>query len=42
MINRYEEVLVRKEELINDLFGLLRIESIKDETTKTMEYPMGK
>jgi succinyl-diaminopimelate desuccinylase len=41
MVNWYEEVLARKEDLLNDLVGLLKIESIKDESTKTSQYPMG-
>ncbi|MBM7662596.1 succinyl-diaminopimelate desuccinylase [Bacillus mesophilus] len=41
MINWYQEVLARKEELLNDLVGLLKIESIKDESTITPQYPMG-
>jgi succinyl-diaminopimelate desuccinylase len=41
MVNWNEEVLSRKEELLDDLFDLLRIESIKDESTKTSQYPMG-
>lgn len=42
MINWYEEVLKRKDDLMEDLFGLLRIESVKDDSTKSEEYPMGK
>ncbi|MBB6454934.1 succinyl-diaminopimelate desuccinylase [Salirhabdus euzebyi] len=41
MVNWHEEVVKRKDELINDLFGLLQIESVKDEQTKTAEHPMG-
>ncbi len=41
MVNWYQEVQNRKEELIKDLFGLLQIESVKDLTTKTSKYPMG-
>jgi succinyl-diaminopimelate desuccinylase len=41
VVNWYEEVLSRKEELLNDLFSLLRIESVKDEQSKTKENPMG-
>jgi succinyl-diaminopimelate desuccinylase len=41
MVNWYEEVLTRKEELLKDLEGLLKIESIKDEQTKSTQYPMG-
>ncbi|WP_456276739.1 dipeptidase PepV [Bacillus sp. AK128] len=42
MVNWYEEVLARKDELLKDLEGLLKIESIKDETTKSSQYPMGR
>jgi succinyl-diaminopimelate desuccinylase len=41
MVNWYEEVVARKEELLQDLFGLLRIESVKDENTMSKKYPMG-
>lgn len=41
MINWQEEVEKRKEDLLNDLFGLLRIESVKDAATKTEARPMG-
>ncbi|MGV3463792.1 MAG: dipeptidase PepV [Heyndrickxia sp.] len=41
MVNWYQEVQKRKEDLIKDLFGLLQIESVKDLSTKTAEYPMG-
>jgi succinyl-diaminopimelate desuccinylase len=40
-VNWYDEVLARKDQLMEDLFGLLRIESVKDENTKTNENPMG-
>jgi succinyl-diaminopimelate desuccinylase len=42
MINWYDEVLKRKDSLLEDLFGLLKIESVKDESTKSEEYPMGR
>ncbi|WP_409299752.1 dipeptidase PepV [Peribacillus sp. SCS-155] len=41
-MNWYNEVLSRKENLLKDLFGLLRIASVKDESSKTEQYPMGK
>ncbi|MFZ3590954.1 hypothetical protein ACOI1C_17280 [Bacillus sp. DJP31] len=41
MTNWYEEVLARTKELLDDLFDLLRIESVKDESTRTEERPMG-
>lgn len=41
MVNWDQEVQNRKEQLMKDLFGLLQIESTKDLSTKTMEYPMG-
>ncbi|MFD1739668.1 dipeptidase PepV [Bacillus salitolerans] len=41
MVNWNEEVLKRKEELMKDLFDLIRIESIKDEATKSERHPMG-
>jgi succinyl-diaminopimelate desuccinylase len=42
MINWNDEALSRKEDLLNDLFNLLKIQSIKDETSSTPEAPMGK
>jgi succinyl-diaminopimelate desuccinylase len=42
MINWFQEVQSRKEELMDDLFGLLKIESVKDLSTKTNDRPMGK
>jgi succinyl-diaminopimelate desuccinylase len=41
MVNWDEEVAKRKEELIRDLSGLLKIESVKDESSKTTSRPMG-
>ncbi|WP_102028824.1 dipeptidase PepV [Salirhabdus sp. Marseille-P4669] len=41
MVNWYEEVLARKDQLLDDLFGLLKIESVKDETTASKQSPMG-
>ncbi|WML48719.1 dipeptidase PepV [Neobacillus sp. PS3-34] len=41
MINWHEEVLSRKDELLEDLFNLLRIESTKDLDSKTEGRPMG-
>jgi succinyl-diaminopimelate desuccinylase len=40
-VNWKEEVLSRKEALINDLEGLLRIESILDEENRTEDAPFG-
>ncbi|WP_323742034.1 zinc-binding metallopeptidase family protein [Salinibacillus xinjiangensis] len=41
MVNWNEEVLARRNQLVEDLFGLLRIESVKDLSTSTKEQPMG-
>ncbi|MEK5393154.1 dipeptidase PepV [Margalitia sp. FSL K6-0131] len=41
MVNWYQEVQDRKEKLVEDLFGLLQIESVKDLSTKTEVRPMG-
>ncbi|WP_256358568.1 hypothetical protein [Bacillus sp. sid0103] len=40
-INWLAEVEKRKDDLLKDLEGLLRIASVKDLTTSTSEYPMG-
>jgi succinyl-diaminopimelate desuccinylase len=40
-INWYEEVIKRKEELISDLNGLLKIPSVKDLSTCDANNPMG-
>lgn len=40
-MNWLTEVERRKDDLIQDLKGLLSIESIKDETSKTLDEPMG-
>lgn len=40
-INWLAEVEKRKDDLLKDLEGLLRIASVKDLTTSTPEYPMG-
>lgn len=42
MINWYEEVLKRKENLLLDLDGLLRIPSVKQMETSEPDAPMGK
>ncbi|AST91384.1 MULTISPECIES: dipeptidase PepV [Sutcliffiella] len=41
MINWYGEVLRREDMLMQDLIGLLKIDSVKDETTKSINNPMG-
>ncbi|MFC4618940.1 dipeptidase PepV [Camelliibacillus cellulosilyticus] len=41
-INWLEEVKKRKENLLRDLEGFLRIESVKDLETSTTKHPMGK
>ncbi len=41
MVNWSKEVEGRKEEIVDALFDLLRIESVKDESTKTKDRPMG-
>lgn len=41
MVNWQEEVLARKDELLQDLVELLKIESTKDESTMTDLRPMG-
>nr|WP_246943050.1 dipeptidase PepV [Bacillus pinisoli] len=41
MVNWYEEVLARKEELLKDLKELLKIESVKDESSTSTRFPMG-
>jgi len=41
-MNWLEEVEKRKEDLLRDLEGLLRIESVKDLETSTDQHPMGK
>jgi succinyl-diaminopimelate desuccinylase len=41
-INWYEEVLTRKDDLLRDLSGLLKIESVKDLSTSNENNPMGK
>jgi succinyl-diaminopimelate desuccinylase len=41
MIDWQKEVESRKENLLRDLFDLIKIESIKDEGTMSSHYPMG-
>jgi succinyl-diaminopimelate desuccinylase len=41
LINWYKEAEKRKEDLIKDLTGILRIASVKDESTKSEVRPMG-
>ncbi len=41
-MNWYEEVLKRKDELLEDLGSLLKIESVKDLSTAEPGRPMGK
>ncbi|HET7581114.1 MAG TPA: dipeptidase PepV [Bacillales bacterium] len=40
--NWHEEVLKRKEDLLEDLMRLLEIRSVKDLTTQTPKWPMGR
>lgn len=41
MVNWLEEVMKRKDDLLDDLKGLLKIESVKDVSSKSLNSPMG-
>jgi succinyl-diaminopimelate desuccinylase len=41
LVNWYQEILHRKDEMINDLFGLLKIESVKNVGSQSPGRPMG-